>query len=54
MQFGGLLILLGGTGGFHVFKSTTVFFPVLIVSIVIFAVCLFWGGALVKKSKEGK
>ena len=54
IQFLGLLILLAGTRGFFLFKGDLVFlyFPGLIFAVVVFAALLFWGGSLVKKSKE--
>jgi hypothetical protein len=54
IQFLGLLILLGGTRGFFMFKGDLqyVYFPGLIIAVIIFAICIFWGGLLVKKSKE--
>ena len=53
IQFFGLLILLGGTRGFFIFKDHLIFlyFPSLIAAVIIFATCLFWGGSLIRKSK---
>jgi len=54
IQFIGLLVLLTGTRGFFIFKGDLVgfYFPGLIVAVIVFAVCIFWGGSLVKKSKD--
>ena len=54
IQFIGLLVLLGGTRGFFIFKGDLVYlyFPGLIAAVIVFAICLFWGGSLVKRSKE--
>jgi hypothetical protein len=53
IQFCGLVILLGGTRGFFIFKGhlQSFFFPGLIAAVIIFAICLFWGGSLIRKSK---
>lgn len=54
IQFIGLLILLAGTRGFFIFQGDLnfLYFPGLIVSVIIFAICLSRGGALIQKSKE--
>ena len=54
IQFIGLLILLGGTRGFFIFKDDLayLYFPGLIAAVIVFAICLFWGGSLVKRSKD--
>jgi len=54
IQFVGLLILLAGIRGFFIFKGDLqyLYFPGLIAAVIAFAICLFWGGSLVKKSKE--
>ena len=52
LQIIGVVVLLAGLRGFFVFSGTVLYFPALAVGIVVFAVCLFGGGRLVKKSKE--
>ncbi len=54
IQFLGLLILLGSTRGFFIFRGDLQFlyFPGLIAGVILFAVLLFWGGSLVKRSKD--
>ena len=54
IQFLGLLILLAGVRGFFVLKGALAFlyFPGLAGAIIAFAVCLFLGGSLVKRSKQ--
>ena len=52
IQVLGLVILLLGMKGFFVFRGTILYLPALAVGVIIFAVLLFWGGSLYKKSKE--
>lgn len=51
IQLAGLVILIFGLNGFFVFTGTILYFPMVIVSVIIFAVCLFKGGAMNKKGK---
>jgi hypothetical protein len=53
IQLVGVFILAGGTRGFFIFEGDLgfLYFPGLIVAVIAFAVCLFWGGSLVKLSK---
>lgn len=52
MQIAGVIVLLISLRGFFVLQETTLYFPGIVIGVVIFAICLFKGGALVKKSKE--
>lgn len=52
IQVAGLGILLLGTKGFLIFGGTPLYFPSLIIAIIVFAVCFFKGGAMHKKAKE--
>ena len=52
IQLLGLGVMLLGTHGFFAFRGPPLYLPVLIVSAVIFAVCLFKGGAMHKKARE--
>ena len=54
IQFLGLLVLLASTRGFFIFRGDlqSLYFPGLIGGVIIFAVCIFWGGSLVKRSKD--
>ena len=54
LQIVGLVVLLISLRGFFILKDTAMYFPGIIVGVVVFAVCLFRGGSLVKKSKEQK
>ena len=53
LQFLGLLVLLAGARGFFILKGNLehFYFTGLIGSVVFFAICLFWGGSLVKRGK---
>jgi hypothetical protein len=54
IQFLGVLMLLAGTRGFFIFRGdlSYLYFPGLIAAVIGFAACLFWGGSLVRRSKE--
>ena len=52
IQVVGVVLLFLGIRGFGVFNGTILYFPSLIVGVILFAACLFWGGSLVRKSKE--
>jgi len=52
IQIAGVVILLISFRGFFVLRGTALYFPGIVVGVVLFAICLFKGGALVKKSKE--
>ncbi|MCE5195054.1 MAG: hypothetical protein LLF28_06330 [Nitrospiraceae bacterium] len=52
VQFIGLVILILGLNGFFIFTATVLYFPLLIVAIIVFVVCLFKGGAMHKRGKE--
>jgi hypothetical protein len=54
LQLAGFIVLLVSLNGFFVLKETALYFPGIIVGVIIFAACLFRGGSLVKRSKEQK
>jgi hypothetical protein len=54
LQLAGFIILLISLNGFFFLTGTVLYFPGLLAGVIIFAVCLFRGGSLVKQSKEQK
>ncbi|MCX5733047.1 MAG: hypothetical protein NTW68_01795 [candidate division NC10 bacterium] len=54
LQLAGLIVLLGSLHGFFILEGTALYFPGVVVGVIVFAVCLFRGGSLVKQSKEQK
>jgi hypothetical protein len=54
MQIAGVIVLLISLRGFFVLQGTVLYFPGILVGVVLFAVCLSKGGALVRKSKAGQ
>ena len=52
LQLAGLIVLLGSFHGFFVLDGTALYFPGIVVGVIVFVVCLFRGGSLVKQSKE--
>ncbi len=54
IQLIGLLILLAATRGFFIFKGDlqNMYFPGLIVGVILFVACLFWGVSLIKRSHD--
>lgn len=53
LQFIGFMTFLAGTRGFFILSGelANFYFPALIASIVVFAICLSMGGSMVKKGK---
>ena len=54
LQLAGFIVLLVSLNGFFALKGTALYFPGIVVGVIVFAVCLFRGGSLVKQSKEQK
>ena len=54
LQLAGFIVLLVSLNGFFVLKGTALYFSGIVVGVIVFAVCLFRGGSLVKQSKEQK
>ena len=54
LQLAGFILLLVSLNGFFVLKGTALYFPGIVVGVIVFAVCLFRGGSFVKQSKEQK
>lgn len=52
VQLIGFGVLLLGTRGFFIFRGTSLYFPALIVAVIVFAASLFKGGAMHKMAKE--
>ena len=52
IQIAGVIVLLISLRGFFVLQGTAFYFPGIVLGVALFAICLFKGGALVKKSKE--
>jgi hypothetical protein len=51
LQFAGFIVLLVSLNGFLVLKGTALYFPGIVVGVIVFAVALSKGGSLVKQSK---
>lgn len=54
LQLAGFVLLLVSLNGFFVLKDTALYFPGIVIGVIVFAICLFKGGSLVKRSKEQK
>ena len=54
LQLAGFILLIVSLNGFFFLTGTALYFPGIIVGVIVFAVCLFRGGSLVKQSKEQK
>lgn len=52
LQLIGFIFLLISLNGFFILKDTALYFPGIVAGVIVFALCLFRGGALVKRSKE--
>jgi hypothetical protein len=53
LQIAGVIVLALSLNGFFVLQGV-LYFAGIIVGVIVFAVCLFRGGAMVKKSKAQK
>lgn len=51
IQLLGVVLLLLGMKGFFIFRGTALYLHALAVGVLLFAICLFKGGAMYKKSK---
>ena len=54
LQLAGVIVLVASLYGFFVLQGTPLYFIGVIVGVIVFAVCLFRGSALVKQSKKQK
>jgi len=54
LQLAGVIVLPVSLNGFFILDGTPLYFPGVAVGVIVFAVCLFRGGSLVKQSKEQK
>jgi hypothetical protein len=52
LQLAGFILLIISLNGFFVLEGTTLYFPGVVVGVIVFAICLFRGGSLVKQSKR--
>jgi hypothetical protein len=54
LQLAGFILLIISLNGFFVLEGTTLYFPGVVIGVIVFAVCLFRGGSFVKQSKKQK
>ncbi len=54
LQVAGVIVLVASLNGFFVLQGTMLYFAGVIVGVIVFAVCLFRGGSLVRQSKKQK